>query len=469
MKNKRLIIISGLFSILVSGCHTKDNNIEKEGPVPPNIIFLLADDMRWDVMGCAGNKQIHTPNLDSLGTKGIRFNNAFVTTSVCCSSRASILTGQYVSRHGIQDFKTPLNAYAFSMTYPMLMKEAGYQVGFIGKYGIGRNVDNVAGNFDYFWGTATQPNYENTDENGNYIHYTDLVANHINEFMETTSKNKPFCLSVSFKAPHVQDGDPRQFIYNPRFKGLYIEDTIPEEPTNTLEEWEKFPSFFKKDNEARKRWEVRFSNPQQYQESVKGYYRLITGLDEVVGKVRDQLKNKDMAKNTIIIFFSDNGFYLGEHGLAGKWYGHEPSIRVPLIIYDPRQPDLAGKQISEIALNIDIAPTILAYAGIEIPDSVQGNDLGQLLVPDKTDKWRTFFYYEHLMKQFPTIPPSQGLRTQGYKYLIYPEANPVYEEIYDLKNDVKETRNLMEISGNEMLRDSLRVKFQQIQEEILNR
>ena len=428
----------------------------------PNIIFFLADDMRWDVMGCAGNKIIQTPNLDKLADKGVKFDNAFVTTSVCCCSRASILTGQYVARHGINDFNTSFSNEAFALTYPMLLKDVNYQVGFIGKYGIGKKTEGVEEKFDYFWGTATQPNYENKDENGDYIHYTDMVANHIDEFFETTDEDKPFCLSVSFKAPHVQDDDLRQFIYNPRFKEFYTDDVIAEEPTNTIEEWERFPAFFKENNEARNRWKIRFSNPEQYQESVKGYYRLISGLDKVIGNVLEKLKTKGLEENTIIIFFSDNGFYLGEHGLAGKWYGHEPSIRVPFIIYNPMHQQNIGSVISDFVLNIDIAPTILSYAGIEIPEEMQGKDLTPLISSTSKVNWRSSFYYEHNMTQFKTIPPNQALRTQRYKYIVYPQSNPVYEEFYDLQNDKKEIRNLMDKSENEKLIKKIRKEFRKV-------
>ncbi|MDX9882665.1 MAG: sulfatase [Prolixibacteraceae bacterium] len=430
----------------------------------PNIIFFLADDMRWDAMRCAGNEWIETPALDALAAQGVRFDNAFVTTSICCCSRASILSGQYVSRHGIPDFKTPFGPEAFAQTYPTLLKDAGYQIGFVGKYGIGTNTNDVAPRFDYFFGSAEQPKYKNTDENGNYIHYEELVEKHICQFLSTTSTDKPFCLSVSFKAPHVQDGDPRQFIYNPKYKDLYTDVKMPETKTNTLDEWEKFPEFFKKDNEARKRWELRFSNPEQFQESVKGYYRLIKGLDEVIGNIREKLGQMGIAENTILIFSGDNGFYLGEHGLAGKWYGHEPSIRVPLIICNPKHKELAGKVVSKMALNIDIAPTILSFAGIRSPKTMQGRDLKLIMANGKPSDWRNSFYYEHNVP-IKTIPKSQGLRTGKYMYIVYPESSPVYEELYDLQNDPAQQNNLAPISGNNALLKKIRSEFRKKQKE----
>jgi len=321
-----------LFLLALAGCNRNHK---------PNIIFLLADDHRWDALGAAGNTIIKTPNLDKIAEEGVLFSNVFVTTSICASSRASILTGQYVSRNNILGFVDELSEEQFQNTYPLQLQREGYEIGFIGKYGIGQgNLKREKTSFDYFWGQNGQPVYENIDALGDTVHYTELIHRHIDEFLEQTSKTKPFCLSVSFKAPHVQDGDPRQFIYNKKYASLYQDDVIPTPEINHEKYYSQFPDFFKnrpdgKLNEARKRWELRFSTPEKYQESVKGYYRLVTGVDDVVGNLRKKLTEKGIDKNTIIIYMGDNGFYLGEHGLAGKWYGHEPSIRVPLLIYDP--------------------------------------------------------------------------------------------------------------------------------------
>lgn len=432
----------------------------------PNIIFFLADDMRFNALGCAGNDIIQTPNIDRMAKSGVMFRNAFVTTSISVCSRASILTGQYVAKHGVNDFKTPLKPETFDLTYPMLMKKAGYNVGFIGKYGIGNNTLGVDDKFDYFWGMAGQPKYENKDENGNFIHYTDWVGQHIKEYLNTIDQKKPFCLSVSFKAPHVQDSDPRQFIYNKRYKDLYKDAVIPEPATNTQEEWERFPEFFKQNNEARIRWALRFSNTQQYDTMVKGYYRLITGMDEIIGDVMSQLEEKGLADNTILVFTGDNGFYLGEHGMAGKWYAHEPSIRVPMIIFNPFHKELAGNVIDEMVLNIDIAPTLLSLAHVDIPSSMQGKSLVPLILRDKevVKDWRKAFYYEHTITQFPTIPFSLGLRNQGYKYIIYPGTTPVYEEAYDLQNDADEIRNLVLDPEKKQIVQQLREEFRKQQE-----
>ena len=206
-----------------------------------------------------------------------------------------------------------------------------------------------ADKFDVWHGIGGQPKYEHTDEQGNYKHLTQIMGEQSIEFLRGCSDDQPFCLSVSFKAPHVQDGDPRQFIYDPVYKDLYKDAVIPVPKTADPRYFESFPEFFRNDNEARRRWEIRFSTPEKYQESVKGYYRLITGVDVVTGRIRDELERLGLADNTVVMLLGDNGFYLGEHGIAGKWYGHEESIRVPLVIYDPRLPeDRRGQELEEI-------------------------------------------------------------------------------------------------------------------------
>lgn len=416
------------------GAHREETPAQR-----PNIIFLLTDDQRWDTLGVSGNTIVQTPNLDALASDGVLFQNAFVTTAICCTSRASIFLGQWARRHAIHDFSTPFNQEQLELTYHHRLRNAGYRTGFIGKYGVGNKLP--AEDFDYWKGIPGQPTYELTDEQGNYKHLTQLMGEQAIEFLEGCRDDQPFCLSISFKAPHVQDNDPRQFIYNPIYKDIFKDIEIPVPKTADPRYWESFPEFFKADNEARRRWEIRFSTPEKYQESVKGYYRLIYGVDVVIGKIREALIRKGFAGNTVILFSSDNGFYLGEHGLAGKWYGHEESIRVPLIYFDPRLPaSLQNQKLEAMALNVDIAPTILDLAGLEVPEAMQGKSL-RSLVHGETTEWRDEFFYEHLFDH-PRIPKSEGIVTKRFKYLRYFEQDPVYEELYDLTNDPLEERNL---------------------------
>jgi len=425
-------------STALHGQDSKDNNPDKR----PNIIFLLTDDQRWDSMGCMGNPIIQTPNMDNMARNCVIFRNAYVTTPICCASRASLLTGQYARRHGIHNFFKNFSEDALAQTYPLLLRQTGYRTGFVGKYGVGNTDETMpVDKFDRWYGFPGWGTYEQIDENGNLKHLTQIMGEQSIEFLRGCSQKQPFCLSVSFKAPHVQDEDPRQFIPDPAYDDLYKNDTIPLPKTAAPRYFNALPTFLR-ESEARVRWEIRFSTPEKYQESVKNYYRLVTGVDVVIGQIRKELEKLKLDDNTVILLMGDNGFYLGEHGLAGKWYGHEESIRVPLVMYDPRLPaNRRGQERPEMALNIDIAPTLLSLAGAPVPGSMQGRNL-MPLVNGKAEKWRSDFFFEHLFAEHPLIPKSEGVVTERYKYLCYFEQQPVYEELYDVKNDPYEEKNL---------------------------
>jgi arylsulfatase A-like enzyme len=260
------------------------------------------------------------------------------------------------------------------------------------------------------------------------------------EFLNGAPKDRPFCLQVSFKAPHVQDEDREQFLYDPALKSLYGDVTIPP-PRLADPKWlEVLPDPVHR-SEIRKRWAVRFSTPRLYQQSVKAYYRLITGIDREVGRIREQLRRMDADRNTVIIYTADNGFYLGERGLAGKWLMHEESIRTPMIVYDPRQPKQSGgKRVSHVALNIDIAPTMLSMAGATMPH-MQGRDLTPLLNGNPAN-WRSEWYYDQLFTTNGWIPAVEGVCTDQWKYARYVEMEKPFEELYDLQSDPGEERNL---------------------------
>ena len=330
----------------------------------PNIIFLLTDDQRWDTLGCYGNRIIKTPNIDALSNDGMTFDRAFVTSSICAPNRACILTGQYAARHGMWSFDSPLTPEQLANTYPALLKKAGYRTGFIGKYGVGTPPGSDV--LDFNKAFPGQGKFI-MNKNGQTFHLTSVMASQAEQFLDGCKAEQPFQLSISFKAPHVQDSasvKSDQFPYDPdpSISKLYEEVEIPFPSTARQELFDRWPDFIK-NSEARSRWAVRYWSPKRAQESLKGYYRLISGVDKAVGRILAKLKERGFAENTIVIFSSDHGQYLGDYGLAGKWYPHEVSIRVPLIIHDPRLPNrFKGTRTKDFALSIDIGPTMLDYA-----------------------------------------------------------------------------------------------------------
>lgn len=416
----------------------------------PNILFLLTDDQRWDTLGCMGNRLIKTPHLDKLGASGTIFENCFVTTSICCTSRASILSGQYARAHGIHDFATTFSPAAFARTYPQQLKAAGYRVGFIGKYGVGNEMPVKS--FDYWRGFPGQGKYFPQGEPG--VHLTEIMGDQALEFFHSGETHRPWCLSVSFKAGHVQDEDPRQFLPSPKSAALYEGVKFPEPETMSPRYIASLPPSVQR-GENRRRWAVRFGTPALYQESVRNYYRLLSEMDEQVGRIIADLERRKELGNTVIVFTGDNGFYLGEHGLAGKWFLHEESVRVPLIVFDPR----AGRpqRRKEMVLNIDLAPTMLSAAGLTPPPEMQGVNLLPL-VHGQRPAWRTEFFYEHLLPN-AWIPKTEGVRTETWMYNRYIEENPVFEELYDLRNDPLEKNNLAGSPAHRATMDQMREKW----------
>jgi arylsulfatase A-like enzyme len=429
-------------------------------PPPPNIVFLLADDMRFDAIHAAGNPIIQTPKLDELAHQGVLFKNAYVTTPICAISRASIFTGQYASRHGILDFNTDFTPSQLALTYPSLLRAAGYRTGFIGKFGVGDNPPAAA--FDFWKGFAGQGVYETIDSLGQPIHLTKLMGEQAIAFLQAQPKGKPFMLSLSFKSPHPQDEDARQFIPDPVDMGMYEGMTMPTPATGGAADWNAFPTFFKVNSEARNRWVPLFSTPEIYQTSVKNYYRLVSGMDRAVGEIRSALKHLGLDSNTVIIFASDNGFLLGEHGLSHKWYGFEESVRVPLLIYDPRDPTGQGGRVEQsIALNVDLAPTILNLASVAVPAGMQGQTLVPVLHGKSPASWRQDFLFEHLYVD-PGIRRSVGVVGGRYKYLKYIDPTPNYEVLYDLVVDPLETTNLVNDPRYQTILENLRTRFAEL-------
>jgi arylsulfatase A-like enzyme len=436
----------------------------------PNIIFILTDDQRWDALGCNSNTVIKTPNIDAMARDGVNFKNSFVTTPICCVSRATILTGQYMRTHGIRNFNQPFSPEQMAMTYPCIMRRNGYFTGFTGKWGVGAepyNYDLYKNEFDFWRGQADQDEYWRDGLRG--THQNVRMSDDADDFMaRAKASGKPFCLSISYKAPH----GPWDQCQPDIFSTLRPQDMpIPE--TFTKEAWDAQPDFIKRGLngvEARVARDFKFEKGtnNHHQHLVAQYYALIQGMDASVGRIRESLKKYGFDTNTILIFTSDNGHFLHEKGLYGKWLMYEQSIKVPLVIYNPQLPLLTRGQVrEEQVLNVDIAPTILSLAGLTIPEQMQGADLSPLLRGERPH-WREDWFCEHTYSETGsrTIPKSLSVRTDNFKYIRYISEMPAYEQLFDLKKDTDETNNLAQSSENKETMDNLRARCDTLRVEL---
>ena len=393
----------------------------------PNIIILIADDLRWDCIGRL-NKIIRTPNLDRLGDRGTFFANNFVTTSICPTSRASIFTGMYARKHGIWDFETGLTRQPWRNTYHYFLQQAGYTTAFVGKWGLGG--DSPEDEFDYWNGFLDQGNYY-TDTRKE--HLTDYLTIQAEQFIREQKAKDSFCLTLSYKAPHVDDDPDEPFIPDRQFARQYKNITVPRAEKSRAT---SLPAFLQ-NTEAQLRYEQRFATAELYQKSVKNYYRLISGIDKSIGRIVKTVEQQNSDRDTQIIFTSDNGFFLGEKGLAGKWFGFEPAIRTPLIIRSLKNPLPQTRVVTDFSLNIDVMPTVLALGKVSLKKPLfQGLDLTNPATASR--KW---WFYEHLFKHPDIdIPVNVGIRSLQYKYLSFPEHD--YEMLFDLERDSQENINL---------------------------
>ncbi|MGJ8724524.1 MAG: sulfatase family protein [Roseibacillus sp.] len=418
---------------------------------PMNIVVLFADDWRHDTLGVAGNPVVKTPHIDKLASTGVRFTENCVTTAICGVSRASLFTGQWMSRHGCRDFKafqTP-----FAETYPSLLRSNGYHVGHIGKW---HNGKLPAKEYDFSRSYSGKHWYE---VDGKKVHVTKRNENDAMQFLSERPEDKPFCLTLAFFATHAEDSHPDQFLPQPHSMKLYRDVEVPVPVNATQESWERLPKFFDEKNEGRNRWGWRFDTPEKFQRMMKNYYRLATEVDEVCGKVIAELKQQGVLDNTLVIFTTDNGYYHAEHGLGDKWYPHQESIRVPLIINDPRMPkEKHGSTNDDFTLNVDLAPTILSAIGIEAPQNMQGQDIAPLYLSEKSPEWRSEFFYEHpTLRNAEFIPASEALVRKDYKYFYWPEQE--VEQLFHLKTDPIEEQDLIDDPEHAEVLAEMRQRF----------
>ncbi len=426
------------------------------GEDPPNIVVIVSDDHRADVLGCAGHPVALTPTLDTLAAGGVRFENAFVTTSICAASRASILTGLPEAAHHHTFGRPPLDRDLSLASYPARMRDAGYRTGFVGKFGIsveggGATIDRM---FDSFMPLTRTP-YRKTLPDGSTRHVTDLIGDAATAFILSNPDDQPFCLSISFNAGHAEDGDLDDH-YPPPASEASLLDGVPM-PRPRLDggaTFDELPPFIR-DSMNRDRWHWRWDTPEKYDRNLRNYIRLLAGMDRNTGRVMKALADTGHAENTVVIFLGDNGYYMGERGLAGKWSHFEESLRIPMIVFDPRT-DAARRGVVEddLVLNIDVAPTVLDLAGLD-PAMPAGG--GRPLPLDGLSNERPGFHCGHGMKH-PRIPRWVGYRDADAMYARYLDVADGGECLYDLQADPQQRRNLATGSAATPLLASMRAK-----------
>ncbi len=419
----------------------------------PNVLFILCDDLRPAALGCYGSPVVKTPNIDALAAGGVRFENAFCTTSLCSPSRASILTGLYASRHGVRDNFTELPAAL--PHWPGRLRETGYATGYIGKWHMGENNDAPRAGFDWFVTHKGQGKYFDTEWNVNGAgsklvpgYYTTVVTDMALDWLSKRDAAKPWALCLGHKAPHS--------FYTPEEKYAHSFDPVrvpypasafalggkPDWIRQRLSTWHGIygPLF-----EWRKTFpDERPEAVRDFENMVHGYWGTILSVDDSVARLVEWLKKSGQFENTIIIFMGDNGLLEGEHGMVDKRTMHEPSIRIPIIARGPGLP--SGKVEPRQVLTEDVAPSLLDLCGAPALEKIQGRSWRKLAGGGDAG-WRKEWFYEYnYEKQFPYTPNIRGIRTDKWKFIRYPHgdgsADKHLAELYDLAADPLELHNL---------------------------
>jgi arylsulfatase A-like enzyme len=422
----RLLLLFSLLMALVAAA-----------PVPaatrPNFLLIYTDDQRWDALGVVQREQgekarfpwLRTPNLDRLAAEGVRFRNAFVVNSLCAPSRASFLTGRYGHFNGVVNNHTPFPES--NVTFASLLRGAGYRTGYVGKWHMGSQSGRRPG-FDYSASFVGQGKYYDcpfevngkTTETKGWI--DDVSTDYAQGFLQE-NKDRPFALVLGFKTTH-SPCEP-----TPAHKDDYAGEqarAVPSSGINAIY------------NGGGKR--PASPAPGDKVPANLNYFRTVSSVDDSIGRVLKTLDDLKLTENTVVVFASDNGYYLGEHSLGDKRSAYDESLRIPLIV---RYPPLKrqGTTAEQMALNTDLAPTFLDYAGVPVPKEVQGRSLRPVLEA-KNAEWRQAYFYAYFYEKNYRIPAVTAVRTAAAKLIRYPD-HPEWTELFDLRGDPYETRNLI--------------------------
>lgn len=435
-----LILLAGF----IGGCSRGDQR--------PNIIVVLVDDMRWDEFGAAGHAYLRTPNIDRLAAEGVMFTNAFTTTPLCSPSRACFLTGQYAHVNGIIDNTARDTQSHALMTFPRALDSIGYETAFMGKWHMG-NDDSRRPGWDHWvalkgQGEAIDPNL-NIDGERRVVngYVTDVLTDFAVQFLQR-ERTSPFLLYLSHKALHpnmmqANDGSVTSigeggFVAADRHKGMYGDKVFPRRPNAFVPPLDK-PAL------NRKIGDLPPLGPETgtAESTIRDRAEMLMAVDESLGKLMDVLQEKGQLDNTIVVFTSDHGYWYGEHGLnEERRLAYEESIRIPLLIRYGRAVK-AGTRKDEMVQSIDLAPTLLQWAGTVPGPFINGRSMVALL-NGRVDDWRTSILVEYYSDTvFPRIVNMgyKAVRNGRYKYIRYSEL-PGADELYDLETDPYELKNL---------------------------
>ena len=499
----------------------------------PNFIFILTDDQSYGMMGCTGNSIVQTPNLDQLAEESILFTNAHITSAICTPSRISILLSQYERKHGVNfNSGTSVSEKAWASSYPLVMQNAGYYTGWIGKNHApvgkgGYQSGLMEKSFDYWYAGHGHLSFYPKDrhtifQDAIYDTQVEVLEEGVEDFLATSEhklqgairfldsrpKDQAFMLSICLNLPHGAGTGSMQLreTDDEIYKSLYRDQEIPL-PEGYIAKADikkpKLPADLLMVENRQKGYNY-VDTPEEVKERIIRQMQAMTGIDRWVGHLRDKLKTLDLDQNTIIMYTSDHGLFMGEHGLGGKALCYEITTHVPLIVYDPRLPGrLRGKKSDALVQSIDIAPTMLNMAGIPVPDAFQGKDLSPLIRGGK-QQVREYVYTENLWSTQFGNPRCEAVQDKRWKYIRYYENNnipaslkikiaeqlgikvnqmlygvhdsdiavyrhfiesslngevPVYEELYDLKKDPLEAKNLVKDTRYQKELDRLRIAW----------
>jgi N-acetylglucosamine-6-sulfatase len=432
------------------------------GAKPRNIIFILTDDHRYDALSLMNHPFLQTPNLDGLAQGGVHLRNAFVTTSLCSPSRASVLTGQYAHRHRVIDNNYPVPPGL--VFFPQYLKQAGYRTAFVGKWHMGSESDDPQPGFDHwvsFKGQGTYlPSANGLNVNGKKVpqkvYITDELTDYAVDWLKSRRDSEPFFLYLSHKAVHVDvapgksgegqlviqgQSGPREFVAAERHKGRYKNQPFTLPPSYPLDCCENAPMWVRNQRNSWHGADFAYYSISGLGEYYRQYAETLLGVDESVGRIVNHLRGRGLLDSTLIVYMGDNGFAFGEHGMFDKRTAYEESMRVPMLMHCPELFS-AGTKVERMVANIDIAPTLLEAAGLRAPATMDGRSF-IALAQGKNLTWRDALLYEYFWERnYPQTPTIHAVRTDRWKY-VHPYGLWDVDELYDLQNDPREMRNLI--------------------------